>query len=276
VKPLPLTGHTRLLGLLADPVDHVRAPVFLDPLFAAEGIDARVVPLHVHLEDLDAALAGMRLMRNVVGAILTMPHKQRAAQLCKQVSPRGRLAGAVNIVRFEADGTLSGDMVDGIGLLRAMVLQKVEVRGRKVLLLGAGGVARAISAAFVEAGVAAIAIANIERPQAEALATAVRAAAPGVAVDVVAWPANPAGVDVVVNATSLGLHEGDPPPLDPALLKPATDVIEVNAPIEWTAFREGARRAGCRTVGGRQMADQQVGAFIDFFDMRAPQKDSHD
>jgi shikimate dehydrogenase len=275
MTPLPLSGSSLLVALLADPVDHVRSPAFLDPQFAAQGIDAHVIPLHVHLKDLEAAFAGLRLMHNVVGAILTMPHKQKAAQLCTEVSARGKLAGAVNIVRFGKDGGLSGDMVDGVGLLRAMALEKVEVRGRKVLLLGAGGVARAISAAFIEAGVAAISIANIDRRQGEALATAVRAAAPKVAVDVVAWPALPAGFDVVVNATSLGLHEGDPPPLDPALLKPPMDVIEVNGPVEWTAFREGARRAGCRTVGGRQMSDQQIDAFIDFFEIRAPRSASH-
>jgi shikimate dehydrogenase len=267
-KPMaPLSGNSTLIGLLADPVDHVRAPEFLDPLFAAHGTSARIVPMHVQAGDLAAALRGLRLVRNIAGVILTMPHKQAAVRLCDRLGREGVASAAVNAVRFDTDGTMTGDMFDGVGLVRAMAAQNVAVGGRRVLMLGAGGVARAIAVRILAEGVAFIAFADREAGQAADLAAALRRVAPAPPIETRAWPADPAGFDIVVNATPLGLHADDPPPLDPRRLQPEMDIVEVNAPIEWTAFRDGARRIGCRTVGGRAMADQQVPLYVEFFQL---------
>jgi shikimate dehydrogenase len=259
---MQLSGKTRFYAILADPVAHVRAPEFFAPAFAAHGLDAAVVPLHVLPQDLATVVPMLQKLRNLRGLVLTIPHKESMAMLCDELGPDGRLCGAVNTVRFAADGRLIGDMFDGIGLVQGAIASGIPLKGRPVLLLGAGGAGRAIAFALAREGVASLTIANRTAARAETLAAEVARAVPGT--KVAAGPADPAGHEVIVNATSLGLHEADALPVDPNLLRAEMDVVEIIAAVEVTPLRRAATDIGCRTMGGRAMVDHQIEAQLRF------------
>jgi shikimate dehydrogenase len=257
------SGKTHLYAILAHPVAHVRAAEFYNPVFHAHGVDAFLVPLHVLPEDLAAVVPHLRKVKNLRGLLLTIPHKEAMVRLCDELGANARLVGAVNTVRFAPDGRAVGDMFDGIGLVRGALASDITLKGRQVLLVGTGGAGRAIAFALAEAGVGALTLANRTAGRAEALAADLARGVPNTRVQV--GPPDPRGHDVIINATSLGLHEADPLPVDPNLLTPAMDVIEIIAAVEVTPLRRAATDVGCRTMGGRAMVDHQIEAQLRFF-----------
>jgi shikimate dehydrogenase len=260
---MQISGKTHLYAILADPVAHVRAPEFFAPAFAAHGVDAAVVPLHVLPQDLAAVVLVLQKLRNLHGLVLTIPHKEAMAGLCDELGPDGALVGAVNAVRFGADHRLIGDMFDGVGLVRGALAHDISMKGKRVLLVGAGGAGRAIAFALAKEGARALTIANRTATRAEALVAEVARAAP--AIEVETGTPDPTGHDLVINATSLGLHEADPLPVDPDLLTPEMEVIEIIAAVEVTPLRRAAIDIGCRTMGGRPMVDHQIESQLRFF-----------
>jgi shikimate dehydrogenase len=260
---MQLSGKTHLYAILADPVAHVRAPEFFNPVFEAHGVDAFIVPLHVRPEDLADVVPRLKKIGNLHGLVLTIPHKETMARLCDELGPDGALVGAVNTVRFEPDGRLTGDMFDGIGLVRGALAHHISMEGKRVLLVGAGGAGRAIAFALAKEGVRALTIANRTASRAAALVAEGARATPERGVR--SGPPDPSGHDVIINATSLGLHEADPLPVDPDLLTPEMEVIEIIAAIEVTPLRRAATDIGCRTMGGRPMVDHQIESQLRFF-----------
>ncbi|MDQ4137093.1 MAG: shikimate dehydrogenase, partial [Pseudomonadota bacterium] len=148
-----ITGSTRVFGILADPIEHVRTPQALNALMRERGVDGVMVPFHAGADDLAAVAAGLRRLRSFRGMIVTVPHKTAMLGLCDAVSERARQVGAVNAVRREPDGRLVGDMFDGLGFVAGLRAAGIEPRGARAYIAGAGGAAKAIAFALVEAGV---------------------------------------------------------------------------------------------------------------------------
>jgi shikimate dehydrogenase len=263
-----ITGTTRLFGVIADPIDHVRACEVFNPRFAARGLDAVLVPFHIRPADLAAALDGFRALANLGGVLVTIPHKEAILDLVDGTGPQAARVGAGNVVRRTADGRLEAENFDGLGFVAGLEAAGHGVAGRDVLLVGAGGAGKAIAYALAEAGVRRLVVANRDAARGEALAAGVAAVFPRVASE--AGPADPAGVDLVVNATSLGLHAGDALPVDPARAEPHTVVCEIIMKPERTKLVEAAAARGLAVHLGRHMLDHQVpmlaryiGAFDD-------------
>jgi shikimate dehydrogenase len=263
-----ITGHTRILFILADPVEHVRGSDMLNRWFEAQGDDVAASPLHVVPADLGRVIDAIRAVRNVAGFGVTIPHKIAVGALLDRLTPRARQVGAVNFVRRDSDGTLTGDNVDGVGFVDGLARAGVGVAGRSVLLLGAGGAGRAIAFGLAEACAARIVVANRTASRAAELAAAVGAAFP--ACEVVAGEASLSGVDVLVNATSVGMHGPDALPLDVSALTSATDVAEIIMAPEVTPLLREAERRGCRTVPGRFMLEEQIKRVKAFVLREAP------
>jgi len=257
------SGKTHLYALLAHPVAHVRAPEFMNPLIEAAGRDAFLVPFHVLPEELETVVPNIAKIRNLKGLVVTIPHKPAMAKLCDEVGQGGRLTGTVNTVRVEAGGRLVGDMFDGLGLLEGARANGMDPTGRRVLIVGCGGAGRAIAFAVAEAGASRLTLANRTARAAETLAGQVQAAFPSA--DIAVGPADAGGHDLVVQCTSLGLHAGDPLPLDPATLGPAIDLFDIIA-VRDTELMQAARARGCRVCGGRPMIEHQAAAQIAFLD----------
>jgi len=257
------SGKTRYLALLAHPVDHVKAPSFMNPGFEKLGLDWFLTPMHVRPENLEAAIRGLQMVDNLVGVNLTIPHKEAMAKLCDELGPNAQLCGTVNVVRFD-NGRLVGEMFDGVGLLIGQKKNDIDVAGRGALILGAGGAARAVAFAYAKEGVSRLGISDRTMARAEKLAVAIKAAMPEL--DVAAVGPDPTGYDVICNCTSLGLHEGDPVPADTDKLTANMDVVDIIA-VRDTELMDAARATGCKKViGGVPMAVGQLSAFAKFLD----------
>jgi shikimate dehydrogenase len=261
-----VSGKARLYAIVGDPIAHVRVPAVFNARFAERGLDAACVPLHVSAAGFAAAVAGLRALQNLDGFVVTAPHKHAIVALCDEVVGEGRLVGAVNAVRRAPDGRLVGDLFDGQGFVAGLRAAGHAPQGKRVFVAGAGGAASAVAFALARAGVAAITIHNRTAPRAEALARKLQAAYPSC--DVRAGGADPAGHDLAVNATSVGLEPGDPLPIDVSRLAPATVVAEVLMKPEKTPLLVAAERRGCPIHLGRHMLDRQVDLMFEFFAVR--------
>jgi shikimate dehydrogenase len=264
----PISGRTQLYGLFADPVDHLQAPAALNALFDRRGVDAVFVPLHVTAKHLVATVAGMRYLRNFAGYGVSIPHKAMAARLCDDLLPNARACGVVNVIRVDSDGRWVGETLDGVGMVKAITAQRALDANTRVLLVGAGGVGRAIAVALALAGVGYIAIANRTRTKAEDLAHTVQGAAPACVTEA-GNAFDPAAFDIVINATSLGLNGQGPLPVEVSRVSGTALVAEVVMVPELTPLLQAAQTRGLGIVRGREMMIQQLEAVADFFGMPA-------
>lgn len=255
----PITGRTRLYGILADPIAHVKAPEVMHVLFAEHGIDGVLVPIHVTPDGLVGVLNGLRRIENFGGFIATVPHKSAMLTLCDRVSDRARLVGAVNCVRREADGTMIGDMLDGIGFVAGLKASGFDPGAKRVFLAGAGGAARAIAFALADAGIEALTIVNRTQDKADDLARRVSDSYPEIAMRGDRAAIDEA--DLIVNATVLGMKPEDSLPLDAGRLRPGQTAAEVIMEPATTAFLEKARAKGCRVHGGLAMLQSQIASM---------------
>jgi len=149
-----ITGHTRLFGIVADPIAHVKTPQGLNPLMRKRGVDGVLVPFHIASPDLPAFVQTLRMLRNFGGAIITVPHKSAIVDLCDAVEPLATMVGAVNCIRREVDGRIVGTILDGRGFVEGIRSRDITLVGQNVFMAGAGGAASAIAFALAEAGIA--------------------------------------------------------------------------------------------------------------------------
>jgi shikimate dehydrogenase len=258
---MQITGFTRLMFILADPVDHIQVTAALNSLFDEWQVDVSVAALHVSSSELPTVVSALRAMQNLVGCGVTIPHKIEIMRLLDECSDRARLVGAVNYVRREASGKLVGDNFDGVGFMAGLASEGIAVAGKRVMLIGAGGAARAIAFALAESA-SHLTIVNRAGDKADRLGAAVSAAFPDCRVSIA--PADPAEFDLVVNATSLGMHQGEPLPFDVTNLTSRTTVAEIVMRPARTPLVVAAEQRGCKVVLGRRMLDEQFGAVRKF------------
>ncbi|MDH4050179.1 MAG: shikimate dehydrogenase [Rubrivivax sp.] len=258
-----IRGTTSLIAHLGYPTHAFKAPMIYNPYFAQAGIDAVVVPMGCRAEPYPAFLKAVFTLTNIRGALITMPHKVVTVGLLDEWSPSVRIAGACNAVRRDEDGRLHGDMFDGEGFVRGLRRKGCVLDGAHVLVVGAGGVGSAIAASLAAAGIGAIGLYDASAPVAEALAGRLRAHYP--ALDVATGSRDPAGFGVVVNATPMGMHEGDPLPVDVERIAPEAFVGEVVMKHEMTPFLKAAQARGCRFQVGSDMLFEQIPAYLEFF-----------
>lgn len=262
--PPQVTGRTRVMFIMGDPIGHVVGTAVLNRAWEAAGRDMITIPLHVRAADLPHMLDTIRRAPNVAGTGITIPHKIAARKCVEHVTEAARRAGAVNFIRRNADGSLTGHNVDGEGFLAGLAAHDVDPAGRHVLLAGAGGVARAIAFALAGAGAASLTIRNRDKAKAGALASDI--AASGTAGTCALGTTPGQSPEILINATSLGMAEGDPLPFSPPEIGAAMAVAEVVMTPAETPLIAAARDAGCAVVPGRAMMDPQaalVAAFLD-------------
>ncbi|SIR16837.1 shikimate dehydrogenase [Bosea sp. TND4EK4] len=258
-----ITGTTRLIAHLGYPTESFKAPMIYNPYFERDGIDAVVVPMGCKAEDYPDFLRLVFRLTNALGALVTMPHKVTTAELVDILSPTAAIAGACNAVRLDEEGRLVGDMFDGEGFVRGVLRKGRQVAGRAALVVGAGGVGSAIAASLARAEAATLAVYDTHAASAEALAGRLREHYPQL--HVLTGSNDPAGFDIVVNATPLGMKAGDPLPLEVARLDPSAFVGEVVMKQEVTAFLAAAGARGCQIQVGTDMLFEQIPAYLEFF-----------
>jgi shikimate dehydrogenase len=259
---MEITGNTRLFGIVADPVSQVKTPQAMRRLFEARGADAVLVPMHVSAQGLAEVVHGLRQVQNFGGMIATVPHKTAMLELCDEVTPAARLVGAVNVVRRNPNGSLYGDILDGEGFVAGLRKHGIEPRHKHVFLCGAGGAAKAIAFALAQAGVERLDIHNRTPAKAHALVARLSPIYPDLQMSVVS--ASPAGYDLVVNATSLGMQEGDLLPCDVQDLRAGQTVAEIIMAPVLTPLLAAAQSKGCLIQYGLPMLECQIELMADF------------
>jgi shikimate dehydrogenase len=258
-----ICGTTTLIAHLGYPTEAFKAPMIYNPYFEKAEIDAVVVPMGVRAEDYPHVLKALFRLTNIRGALVTMPHKVTTVSLLDEVSTTVRIAGACNAILRRPDGTLLGDMFDGAGFVRGVERKGRTVSGQSALVVGSGGVGSAIAASLAAAGLSGIGLFDATPSAAEALGARLREHYP--ALEVRAGSNDPAGYDIVVNATPLGMKEGDPLPVDIRRLAPGTFVGEVVMKQEVTPFLRAAQEKGCPVQVGTDMLFEQIPAYLEFF-----------
>lgn len=262
MNPYPtLSGETRVVPILGDPIAQVKSPDGITRIFAERGCDAVVVPLQVAPTDLDALVGGLTVSPSVAGLIATVPHKFALATHCATLTDRARFLGAANVARRNPDGTWHGDQVDGAAFVTALLDAGGAPEGSRALQVGAGGAGSAIALALLEAGVAELALHDADRDRRAALVARLRDRFGG---RVGVGSPDPSGFDLVANATPMGMRAGDPLPVDVAGLKPDTVVGDVVTKPAVPPLVEAARRTGCRTSTGGDMFAAVAGLIADF------------
>jgi shikimate dehydrogenase len=255
-----LTGETRLHLIIGDPVGQTKSPHGLTAEFAARGVNAVCIPLHVAARDFDDVMRAVKQVQNIDGIVITIPHKFAALRHCDEATDRARLLGAANVLHRIAPGRWRGDMTDGTAMVAALRRAGCEPGGRRALVVGAGGAGSAVALALIEAGVAALAVADVDAARRDRLVQRLASRAPAVAQ---AGTADPSGFGLVVNATPTGMNPADPLPVDAARLAPSGYVADLITKPAMTPLLEAARRRGCTVVTGEDMFAVQAGDMAD-------------
>jgi shikimate dehydrogenase len=258
-----ISGHTRLIAHLGVPTESFKAPMVYNPFFEEHGIDAVVVPMGVEAADYPDFLPLVFRLRNIAGALVTMPHKVTTAGLLDEASTTVQVCGACNAVRRDDDGRLIGDMFDGEGFVRGVLRKGRDVAGASALVVGSGGVGSAIAASLARQGVARLGLYDVNSVSSERLAASLIRHYPDLAI--LTDGNDPDGYDIIVNATPLGMKAGDAMPLDTDRISPDSFVGEVVMKHEETAFLAAARARGCMTQVGTDMLFEQIPAYLEFF-----------
>jgi shikimate dehydrogenase len=251
-----LSGATRIHLIVGDPVVQTKSPAGLTAEFAARGVDAVCVPMQVAAADIEAFLAVAKRVQNVDGIVVTVPHKLAATRHCDVLSERSRALGAVNAMRRGADGRWSGDMTDGVALVAALRTAGCAPNGRRALVIGAGGAGSAVVLALAEAGARA-AVHDIDAVRRDDLVRRLAAWK-------IAASADPAGCDLVVNATPLGMAPGDDLPVDVTRLGRGVVAADLVTRPAVTPFLTAARERGAQIVTGADMFAPQAAILADF------------
>ena len=261
--PGVINGHTHLIAHIGFPTHSFKAPMIYNPWFEKAGVNARVMPMGCKPEDFEVFLKSVFQLVNIGGALITMPHKVTTMGLMDDVLPAAAIAGACNAVRRLPDGRLQGDMFDGEGFVRGVVRKGLVLQGASALVVGTGGVGSAIAASLAAAGVAELALFDVNAASAEGLAGRLQTHYP--ALHAVTGSNDPTGFDLVVNATPLGMNEGDAMPMDMSRVAASTFVGEVVMKAEMTVFLNAAVARGCRVQVGTDMLFEQIPAYLEFF-----------
>jgi shikimate dehydrogenase len=258
-----IDGHTELIAHIGYPTHAFKSPMIYNPYFERAGINAVVVPMGCQPADYPAFLRSVFTLTNIRGALITMPHKVVTLGLLDEVTPTVRVAGACNAVKRLPNGRLVGDQFDGAGFVRGVQRKGLKLHGARVLVVGSGGVGCAIAASLAGAGIAHISLFDVHTASAEALGQRIRTHYP--AIDVKTGHNDPAGFDLVVNATPMGMNEGDPLPMDVSRLEARTFVGEVVMRTEMTAFLSAAQARGCPVQVGSDMLFEMIPAYLEYF-----------
>ena len=258
-----ISGKTLLIAHIGYPIEDFKAPLIFNPWFEKKMIDAVVVPMGVKAEDYAAALPAIRKLTNLRGALITMPHKVKTLSLLDEVTATARIAGACNAILVRPDGTLLGEQFDGAGFVRGVERKGMKLAGIRALVCGNGGVGSAIAASLAAAGVGELALYDISSDVSRSLAGRLRDHYPKLVLQT--GSNDPAGYDLVVNATPLGMKAGDPLPFDVSRISPRTFVGEVVMKQTITPLLAAAQARGCAIQVGTDMLFEMIPAYLELY-----------
>jgi len=250
--------RSELIGLFGDPVDENATVVIMEAAFRALDLNYRYNTTLVHPKDLETAIAALKAF-NMKGTHITIPHKVEVLKYLDHISETAALMGAVNTI-YLIDGETYGKNTDGKGFITSLYENGIQMNGRRVVVLGAGGAARAMTVELAGAGIGHITILNRNREKGEALVELLSNKTQTSA-NYIPWEgtyALPKDTDILVNATSVGMYpDPNKPEIDYSTLAPEMIVCDgVHNPVQTPFLIEAAKR-GCKTLDGFSMLVNQ-------------------
>lgn len=259
-----INGTTALYAILGDPVAQVSTPGLINRIFEGKNEKKVLLPLHVQANSLAEAVHGLRHIKNFRGAVITMPHKASIVPLLDDMSAEVTQTQSCNVIRRTQEGKLFGHMLDGEGFVAGLKAEGHAVAGKRALLMGAGGAASGIAFALCKYGVEQLLIYNRSPKKAEALIERLKAHYPQVAINFAGQVDK--NIDLLINATSVGMKEDDTLLLSLDSLEPVTLVAEVIIRPEMTCTLKEADRLGCQTHPGIHMLTAQIRLMLKFME----------
>lgn len=257
-----ISGSTIIYAMIGHPIAQVKSPLYFNRYFRLTQTDAVMAAIDIEPDGAEAFFAFLRHWRNCPGCVVTVPHKQAALRGVDTASERAKRIGAVNIIRRSPAGGLDGDMVDGLGYLQALAKNSVSIKGKNMLLIGAGGVGSAIAHAVAEAGLGRIYVIDNNSGRRETLLASLRKHYPQLSVR--DEKPGAADLDIIANATPLGMLAGDPQPYPLANVRRGTVVTDVITAPVMTPWLETAREKGCIIQTGPEMTKPQMPIFAGY------------
>ncbi|HLB25517.1 MAG TPA: shikimate dehydrogenase [Nitrospirota bacterium] len=248
-----ISGKTKVIAIFGDPIEHTLSPAMHNAAFEAMGLAYAYIPFHIKPEGLGNAVRAIRSL-GIVGANITVPHKERVMEFLDEVDPEAKRLGAVNTV-VNKDGKLTGFNTDGRGFVRSLKEDAgFEPRMKRVFVCGSGGAARGICFALAGAGVRRIYLYDIDAPKRDRLVADINSAFGRDA----ARPSEPVpdfvrAADLVVNATPLGMRESDPLPLPEDSFRPGQVFYDIVYNPARTRAVAAAEAAGAKAANGLGM-----------------------
>lgn len=259
-----MTDPNSLYGLIGHPVGHVRSPGLFNAHLEANGLPGRMIVFDYKPNCLAIALDAFRQMQNLKGLFVTMPHKQAIAPLLDGLTDMAAIADAVNVVRRTGDGRLIGGQLDGPGFVAAMIAGGTNPSGKKAFIAGAGGVSAGICCALADSNVRSIVIHNRNLERGRELCNRLQKAFP--ATEFAVTEARPDGmIDILINATSVGLNPDDPLPVSLEGIRQGIFVGDVVNLPNGTLFISRSRDLNCKVQNGDAMFRPQIQLALDFF-----------
>ncbi|MGI4795056.1 MAG: shikimate dehydrogenase family protein [Janthinobacterium lividum] len=258
-----ITGRGKVIAHVGYPTESFKAPMIYNPWFEAKGIDAIVVPIGLPAAEFAAVMPALLRVTTLHGALLTMPHKVSILALADEVTPTAQIAGAANALLKRPDGSILVDMFDGTGFVRGVERKSKAIAGVRAIVSGSGGVGSAIAASLAAAGAARLMLFDRDPAVADALAGRLRRHYP--TLEVQTGSNDPAGFDLVVNATPLGMKLSDPIPFDIERIGSDSFVGEVVMKEEHTPLLRAALEKGCSVQVGTDMLFEMIPAYLEFF-----------
>lgn len=262
-----VSGSTRLFAIVGHPIEQVRSPEMITAELHRRGHNALLLPMHVLPDDFEHILPALMTVQNLDGLVFTVPYKQSALSLADEIGPQAQLVGALNALARGSDRRWHGEMFDGLGCVEAFHRRGLTFTGKRVMILGAGGAGSAIAIAIAFEGAAAIRLHDPAPGRADALAQKVRIAQPRLQVEI--GTARLDGLDILVNASPVGMGDSNEMPILVAALPPQLIVFDVVTKPARTPLLALAERCGCTTLSGPEMILGQVSRIVDHFGVRA-------
>lgn len=254
-----LSGETKIVFIIGDPITQVKSPALLSKRFASLNDNTIVIPGHVSAAKLPEFMAGLETLQNSNGLVITVPHKQAMLSYCAKITDRAKYAGSVNVMR-RTDAGWVGDNTDGMGYVNGIRERGQTIKDMRVLLVGAGGAGCAIGYEFLAQGAAHLAVCDVDEGRANAFVQRLEEAFPN---QVSRASNDPMGFDIVANATPLGMKDGDPMPVDVNKLQANQFAACPITKPEVSPFIAAARAKGCKTMPGIGMFRAQEGLLVE-------------
>jgi shikimate dehydrogenase len=262
------SGSTKIVRLIGYPVEHSKSPLMHNAAFQSLGLDFVYVLLSVKAPDLKEAVTGLRAS-NVAGANVTIPHKEEVIKYLDEITPEAMFIGAVNTIH-NREGKLIGYNTDGQGFITSLLTDgKIKLEGQRVFLIGAGGAGKAVAVKLAERGVERLVITDKIGERTESLVSRLQENIPDCPVYAVAMASKEfaeviSESTLLINATPVGMNEGDPCVIDPDYLHKDLFIYDVVYNRETPLVGE-ARKRGIKALGGIGMLIHQGAASFEIW-----------